>query len=396
MAEKQMLKAIIGVAPINVLFVTNQVRIPGQTDRWLSDKGLSWGKVGVEQFAEWQNSDGVIGTVVVDTTEIKPSQREKVLGVLRELEQVDTAAILLNNEIEFPFEEFELAGLLESAWPEEIESRIEANLEYHKDPAERVEQTKKPEADLEQDRSYQLKMAGQVQQCFLPQRLPDSKRLRWGTVFQPADCVSGDIYDIARLDEQHIGFYIADVVGHSMPAALLTMFLKQVIRMRETIGNDYQIFEPLEVIRDLNRKMVKQHLRGCLFVTCCYCLLNFDTLEVNYSRAGHPYPILIRKGCKPEQLESRGGLLGVFYNAGFEQKTIQLAAGDKLFLYSDGAQYSVSDCTKQGESVFTEQFNSIADLPVEQMMSEFDAMVKNQEVDGAQVDDITAIGLEIL
>ena len=396
MAEKQMLKAIIGVAPINVLFVTNQVRIPGQTDRWLSDKGLSWGKVGVEQFAEWQESDGVIGTVVVDTTEIKPSQREKVLGVLKELEQVKTAAILLNNEIDFPFDEFELAGLLESAWPEEIESRIEANLEYHKDPAERIEQTKKPEADLEQDRSYQLKMAGQVQQCFLPQRLPDNKRLRWGTVFQPADCVSGDIYDIARLDEQHIGFYIADVVGHSMPAALLTMFLKQVIRMRETIGNEYQIFEPLEVIRDLNRKMVKQHLRGCLFATCCYCLLNFDTLEVNYSRAGHPYPILIRKGCKPEQLESRGGLLGVFYNAGFEQKTIQLAAGDKLFLYSDGAQSSVSNCTEQGESVFTEQFNSIADLSVEQMMSEFDAMVKNQEVDATQVDDITAIGLEIL
>ncbi|GAH56406.1 unnamed protein product, partial [marine sediment metagenome] len=80
-------------------------------------------------------------------------------------------------------------------------------------------------AGLADDTVEQLRMAGQVQRNFLPARLPNSDTIRWATVFLPADWVSGDIYDIARLDERHIGFYVADAVGHSMPAALLTMLL---------------------------------------------------------------------------------------------------------------------------------------------------------------------------
>ena len=66
----------------------------------------------------------------------------------------------------------------------------------------------------------QLRMAGLVQRDFLPGQLPDSDRLRWAAAFLPAEWVSGDFYDIVRIDEQHIGFYIADVVGHGVPAAL--------------------------------------------------------------------------------------------------------------------------------------------------------------------------------
>ena len=180
---------------------------------------------------------------------------------------------------------------------------------------------------LADDTVEQLKMAGQVQRYFLPAQLPNSDTLRWATVFAPADWVSGDIYDIARLDEQHIGFYVADAVGHSMPAALLTMFLKHAIIMRQTTGNEYKIFSPAEVITELNNKMLEQNLSGCLFATCCYCLLNIATLEVSYARAGHPYPVLLRPDAAPQQLQSRGGLLGVFEDVRFEQKTVYLAPG---------------------------------------------------------------------
>lgn len=251
-------------------------------------------------------------------------------------------------------------------------------------------------AGLADDTVEQLKMAGQVQRNFLPAQLPNSDTIRWATVFLPADWVSGDIYDIARLDEQHIGFYVADAVGHSMPAALLTMFLKQAITMRQTTGNEYKIFPPAEVIINLNNKMLEQHLAGCLFATCCYCLLNTATLELTYARAGHPYPVFLRSDNTPEQLQSRGGLLGVFDDAEFEQKTVQLAPGDKLLIYSDGCDQLVGACNEQGEFVFTDKFHSISNMPIEQMMSEFDSLAKNQPPQGGQVDDITAIGLEIL
>jgi len=251
-------------------------------------------------------------------------------------------------------------------------------------------------AVLADDTVEQLRMAGQVQRNFLPAQLPNSNTLRWATVFEPADWVSGDIYDIARLDEQHIGFYVADAVGHSMPAALLTMFLKQAITMRQTTGNEYKIFAPAEVITNLNNKMLEQNLAGCLFVTCCYCLLNVATLQLTYARAGHPYPVMLKPGTIPEQLQSRGGLLGVFDDCEFEQETVQLTPGDKLLTYSDGCDRLVGAYNEQGKFAFTDKFCSIINLPIEQMMSEFSSLVKNQTTQDGQTDDMTAIGLEIL
>ena len=104
----------------------------------------------------------------------------------------------------------------------------------------------------------QLRLAGLLQRDFLPDRLPNSDDLQWVVTFLPAEWVSGDIYDVARIDEQHIGFYIADAVGHSMPAALLTMFIKQAMVLRQTIDQSYRIFSPVEVISNLNQRMAGQ------------------------------------------------------------------------------------------------------------------------------------------
>ena len=249
---------------------------------------------------------------------------------------------------------------------------------------------------LAEDTATQLKMAGQVQRAFLPASLPDSDKLRWAAMYQPAEWVSGDIYDAARLDEQHIGFYIADAVGHSMPAALLTMFLKQALVMRRTNGDDYRIFGPQEVIKNLNLKMVEQNLGSSLFATCCYCLLNIRTMQLTYARAGHPYPILIKKNQPPKQLKIHGGLLGVFERSDFDQETIQLATGDKLFIYSDGCDTLIGECNDQGHFIFDELFNSIAEMPADRMIAEFESLAGSRNLPPEEVDDVTALALEIL
>lgn len=242
----------------------------------------------------------------------------------------------------------------------------------------------------------QLRMAGLVQRDFLPGQLPDSDRLRWAAAFLPAEWVSGDFYDIVRIDEQHIGFYIADVVGHGVPAALLTIFLKQALVMRQTTANSYRIFSPAEVMKNLNLKLTAQELSGHQFITCCYCLLNTTTLELTYARAGHPYPILIRPGQPPLQLQSQGSLLGVFENAGFDQQTVQLEDGDKLLLYSDGAEPFIASVDESGGFIFTEWFIGLRELPIEQLINQLIGIVKGQRSETAELDDITAVGLEIL
>jgi sigma-B regulation protein RsbU (phosphoserine phosphatase) len=248
---------------------------------------------------------------------------------------------------------------------------------------------------LSDDTAEQLEMAGQVQRNFLPSRLPHTEHLRWAAMFRPAQWVSGDIYDIARLDETHIGFYVTDAVGHSMPAALLTIFLKQATEMRQTIGNHYRIFEPDEVVSNLNQRMAEQEFAGCLFATCCYGLLNIQSLQLRMARAGHPYPILIR-GNQPVCLQSRGGLLGVFAEAEFEKQTLQLLPGDKLFVYSDGGEPLVGKTLDDGSFGFNEAFLEMAQLPIEAMIDAYDKMTQNHSFAPGELDDVTAIGLEVL
>ena len=242
----------------------------------------------------------------------------------------------------------------------------------------------------------ELRMAGLVQRDFLPHQLPNCGQLRWATTFLPAEWVSGDIYDIARVDEQHIGFYVADVVGHGMPAALLTIFLKQALVMRQTVGNSYNVFSPAEVMTNLNLRMTGQKLSSHQFATSCYCLLNIKTLQLTYARAGHPYPVLIRASQQPQQLEIQGSLLGIFEQAEFCQQTIQLQPGDKLLLYSDGAEPVIGSFDCLTGFSFSEEFCKIKDLPIVEMTDKFNTLIQNQEIKPSELDDVTMVGLEIL
>ena len=259
------------------------------------------------------------------------------------------------------------------------------------DTAKQLDQSQKPFAP---DLREQLDMAGRVQRNFLPARMPNNDKLHFSALFRPADWVSGDIYDVRRLDEHNIGFYIADAVGHSMPAALLTIFIKQATIMRQTFYNTYEIYSPKQVIEHLNQQMVQQELAGCLFATSCCFLLNTKTMELTWARAGHPYPILIRDG-KPQSLSSRGGLLGIFENTEFEQKTLTLQTGDKLFLYSDGAEPLIGRSENEEEINFTSEFLNLCKLPVDEMIHALDEQADRHHPNPAEKDDITALALQI-
>ena len=241
----------------------------------------------------------------------------------------------------------------------------------------------------------QLRLAGLVQRDFLPAHLPNCDEAQFVATFIPAEWVSGDIYDVARIDEQHIGFYIADAVGHAMPAALLTIFIKQAMAMRETLDNSYRIFPPQEVMTNLNLKMLGQKLSGYQFATCCYCLLNIKTLQLTFARAGHPYPILFREGQPPLQLEARGALLGVFDNADFAQQAIQLESGDRLLLYSDGAELLVGQLIDGEGFRFTDDLLAMRDAPITEIVDTLTKINDGRGLPPAEVDDFTLVGLQV-
>ena len=407
----------------DVLYLTNQGQMPSEIKRLLKQRKLSSSILPIDKFFEIRERLDLIGTVVIDTQGLDISQQQKLARIIELLEMENIGVILLSDRKELPVKSFSLtpaktsfsmAGTMESVSIDELWIRISLNLAYRKKSSglavkpvipprqvQRVYQNKLAQqlsmtGALVDNLAEQLRLAGLVQQDFLPTRLPNCDGLRWATIFLPAEWVSGDIYDIARIDEQHIGFYVADVVGHGIPAALLTIFLKQALVMRETTESTYRIFSPAEVMKNLNVRMAAQKLSGYQFATCCYCLLNIKTLQLTYARAGHPYPVFIRGQEQPQQLEIRGSLLGVFEQSEYIQQTIQLQPGDKLLLYSDGIEPFIASFDDLTGFNFNEKFHEIKDLPILEMFDSLNTLAQNQKIEPSQLDDITAVGFEVL
>jgi serine phosphatase RsbU (regulator of sigma subunit) len=382
---------------IDALLVCVGRIIRPEIQKIFDNENFTWQNADFDKFLETEFNPETIGTAIIDIESVTGCHQKRLLEIIELLDRANIPTVLYGNTDNINTSKFRMLNVIEKISARQIIPVIKISNVYRK----RIIELENYNSDtLAKDNhslqlESQLKMAGAVQRDFLPQTLPDSSKFKWAVAFMPADWVSGDIYDIARLDEKHIGFYIADAVGHSMPAALLTMFLKQAIQMRQTIGNEYKIFTPLEVIHNLNQKMFAQHLRGCLFATCCYCLLNTDTLTLDYCRAGHPYPILINdKGGSPVQLQTRGSLLGVFEDAQFEQGSVQLHLGDKLLLYSDGAEPFMGTKHNEASLNFGKEFMNITALPAKQLTAEFENLVKSSK-DTTELDDITLIALEI-
>lgn len=188
----------------------------------------------------------------------------------------------------------------------------------------------------------QLRLASQVQREFLPDTLPRLGRVSFNVVFQPVDYVSGDIYDVHRLDEDHVGIALADATGHGIPAALLTVYIKRALRGKEIENGSYRILSPDEVLRRLNEDILEAHLSECQFVAAAYGVLNTRTLELRLARGGLPYPLLRHADGSLDVIGTSGSVVGVLPAAHFEVAHVQLAPGDCLVLYSDGLERIVS------------------------------------------------------
>ena len=183
----------------------------------------------------------------------------------------------------------------------------------------------------------ELASAASIQREYMPLKLPEIDGLDMGIVYRPASYVSGDIYDIIELDEDHTGFFLADAVGHGVPAALMTMVITQGLHKVEGKGENRRIVEPAEALRRLNNTMTEHSGEQARFATAVYAVLDKRSGELTIAGAGHPPALLVRAGQdRVEQIESQGPLLGVFPDVEFEQKTLIIEPGDVFIIYSDG------------------------------------------------------------
>ncbi len=190
-----------------------------------------------------------------------------------------------------------------------------------------------------------LDAAAAVQRSLLPASPPSVPGFRFAWKFRPCQELAGDFLNIVPLDDQHLGVYILDVSGHGVAAALLSVtlshFLSGVPDRSFLYGatggaqSPFRVARPSEVVGRLN-----QHFRSgpqvMQYFTMVYGVLELETRDFRYVAAGHPGPVFMRRGGLPAALASNGPPVGLLPWAAYEEGTLRLEPGDRLYLATDG------------------------------------------------------------
>lgn len=184
-----------------------------------------------------------------------------------------------------------------------------------------------------------LLAAAELQRNLLPRHVPDCKGLQFVSYFNPCQEVGGDIYNIQRLDGEHLACYILDVSGHGFPAAMMTALVSQALSgksssvpRKDGVDRRAQTISPGRVLEELNTEFPLERFN--LYLTIIYILFNTSDFSFQYCCAGHPPLLQLSATGKVELLNVGGPPVGM--DGSWQEGSGRLEPGDRLFLYTDG------------------------------------------------------------
>ncbi len=193
-----------------------------------------------------------------------------------------------------------------------------------------------------------LEAAARIQRAFLPQALPELPGMQFAWKFHPCEHLAGDTLNIVPLDPEHIGLYVLDVSGHGVAAALLSVTLSRLLAPEPAASSillqsnngqpGYQPTPPGAMIEALARRFPWDSNTEQFF-TILYGILNTRTGELRYASAGHPGWIHLSRNRPPAVAKVSSFPIGfpdLKEDHRYQEDSLQLRAGDRLFLYTDG------------------------------------------------------------
>jgi len=205
-------------------------------------------------------------------------------------------------------------------------------------------------AALEQKKQIDRDMqaAQQIQASLLPQSLPELENVQLAAYNLPAFDIGGDYYDFIKIDDDHLGIAIADVSGKGIGGAMMMAVCQGVLRTRAG-----QEKSPARMLSELNR-VLSANLAEDMFITMLYMVLNTQTRELTFARAGHERPLICRGGGEhrtPEPLNAPGIAIGLagddVFDSAISDVTLQLESGDGVIIYTDGLTEALNEAGEE-------------------------------------------------
>jgi sigma-B regulation protein RsbU (phosphoserine phosphatase) len=246
-----------------------------------------------------------------------------------------------------------------------------------------------------------LKAAAWMQQRLLPPPALEANGLRCHWRFEPSGYVAGDIFNFYAMDDREVGFYLLDVSGHGVPAAMLSVTLSMILTADATRDSPLRHFNPAtqlsevlsprEAIRELNRRFQSKDDQ---YFTMIYGLFDTRSSILRMAQAGHPGPVLFGDNCQPEILGAGGMPVGLWNEIDFDCFEVPVREGDRLLLYSDG----VTECINGKGEAFGEQrllaYLAGAYQPLDKLLEGLLGEIRNWR-DGAESgDDVSLLAIE--
>lgn len=237
-----------------------------------------------------------------------------------------------------------------------------------------------------------LHIAREIQETILPKTFPPFPELKSFDIYaymNAAQYVGGDFYDFFRIDQDRLGFIIADVSGKGVPAAIFMAISRTVIRTIALSENS------AAMCMQRSNTFLCQENANDMFVTVFYGILDIHTGSITYCNAGHNPPILIKKDNTVISVPlTNDFVLGELEDMAYHEKTLQLMPGDNLLLYTDGITEAMNIRKEQyGEKRLADYCRNLAGKSPKEIIEKITETVGEFVIGAVQSDDITLLSI---
>jgi len=238
---------------------------------------------------------------------------------------------------------------------------------------------------IEKLRQEELEEARAVQSLMFPAEVLCAAPVTIAHVFEPVDIVGGDFVDYFLMDKGNVGFYVGDVSGKGLPAAMYAALAVGILRSVHKTGQS-----PSDILSALNKRLMS---RGGLrrHAAIVYGVFDPRTLEMHLASAGMPGPLyLSATGCSV--LDLSGIPPGLFADAQYETLTLKLEPGDSVLFCSDGIiEAQNARCDDFGVTRLTSIFSETSSLPPTELLTRIFSAVHDFTDVNRQHDDMAAV-----